>query len=177
MLEAVKKINLIIVPFALVISTGLSPVAEAAPKTIKNMAFEIGYAKVDRVEALEKFLEKRKSPLKENAETFVQVADKYNIDYKLLPAIACMESSCGKALIEGTYNPFGWGIYGNNFIAFNSYDQAIETVAQGLHKNYISRGYDTIPKMAPIYTPPNSKNWARGVQSFSSEIDKFAYKM
>jgi beta-N-acetylglucosaminidase len=125
---------------------------------------------------LEKFLEKYKSPLKENAETFVQIADKYKIDYKLLPAIACMESTCGKALIEGTYNPFGWGIYGNHYISFESYDNAIEHVAKEMHKNYISRGFDTITEIAPIYTPPNSKNWARGVQWFSNQIDLVAYE-
>jgi len=140
------------------------------------MEFVIGYKKVDRVEALEMFLDKYHSPLKENAKTFVEIADRYGMDYRLLPAIACMESTCGKALIEGTYNPFGWGIHGKNYIAFESYDHAIKIVAEGIHKNYINRGFDTIVEIAPIYTPPNSKNWARGVQWFSNQIDGFAYR-
>ncbi|MBI2414514.1 glucosaminidase domain-containing protein [candidate division WWE3 bacterium] len=174
--KALKVFNSIFVPITLVILVGFKPI-ELQKTTTKNMQYEIGYKRVDRVEALEKFLTKYHSPLKGNAKTFVEVADKYGIDYKLLPAIACMESTCGKALIEGTYNPFGWGIYGNSYIAFDSYDHAIEIVGKGIHKNYISKGFDTIVEIAPIYTPPNSKNWARGVQWFSNEIDSSADKI
>jgi hypothetical protein len=88
-----------------------------------------------------------------------------------------MESTCGKFLIEGSYNPFGWGIYGSNVIYFKNYDEAIKTVGEGLNKGYFSKGYNTLEKIAPIYTPPNSRNWANGVQWFSNEIDKAADKI
>lgn len=174
MLQAFKLINSIVLPLTLVTLVGLQPV-EAAKETPKNMSFEIGYKKVDRVEVLEDFFSKYKSPLKENAKKFVEVADKYGMDYRLLPAISCMESTCGKHLLEGTYNPFGWGIYGKNFIAFESYDKAIEKVGEGIHKNYIARGFDTVSEIAPIYTPPNSHNWAKGVNWFSNQIDNIAF--
>ena len=132
---------------------------------------EIQRSRKDRVEALEKFFDEFKSPLKANAGTFVDVADKYNMDYKLLPAISCMESSCGRFLIEGSYNPFGWGIYGKNAIYFKSYDEAIETVAKGIRDSYISKGLNTPEKIAPVYTPPNFVNWRNGVNYFISRID------
>ena len=140
----------------------------------KNMAFEIGHKQVNRVEVLEKFFEKYKSPLKENAQTFVAVADKYGIDYTLLPSISCQESTCAKFLIEGSYNPFGWGVYGNQHIAFESYDQAIEAVGEGLYKGYFSKGLDELHEIAPVYTPPSNGSWYRGVTYFSNQIGDIA---
>ena len=132
---------------------------------------EIKKSREERIEVLEKFFTKLKSPLKANAATFVDVADKYNLDYRLLPAISCMESTCGKFLIEGSYNPFGWGIYGRNAIYFKSYDEAIETVAKGIRDKYVSRGLNTPEKIAPVYTPPNYVNWRNGVNYFIGRID------
>ena len=127
----------------------------------------------ERINALKGFFAEAKSPLKANAETFVDIADKYNLDYKLLPAIACMESSCGRFLIEGSFNPFGWGIYGNNAIYFKSYDEAIETVAKGIREKYVNKGLTTPEKIAPVYTPPNYVNWRNGVTYFMNKIDSF----
>lgn len=127
-----------------------------------------------RAAILERFFTKYKSPLAANAKTFVEVAEIYDIDYRLLPSIACMESTCAKFLIEDSYNPFGWGIYGNNVITFESYDEAIKVVGKGLYKGYIANGLDTPEEIAPIYTPPNHYNWKNGVRFFMDKIDEVA---
>ena len=139
----------------------------------KEVSFDVEFKKVNRKEALEKFFDKYNSPLKSNANTFIKVADEYGIDYRLIPSISCMESTCGKFLINGSYNPFGWGIYGDNVIYFENYDEAITTVGKGLNKGYFAKGYNTVEKIAPIYTPPNSVNWKNGVSFFMNEISKF----
>jgi len=135
---------------------------------------EIAYTQVDRVEVLEKFLEKYDSPLVGEAETFVEIADEKGLDYRLLPAISCMESTCGHFLIPETYNAWGWGIYGNNVISFTSWRDGIETVGEGIAKNYTRRGLDTPEKMAPVYTPPNHVNWKNGVRFFMNQMDEIA---
>ncbi len=127
--------------------------------------------KIEKVRSLEKFFDGYKSPLKANSKTFVEVAEKYGLDYRLLPAISCMESSCGKLLIQGSYNPFGWGVYGSQAIYFKDYDEAIETVGKGLKDNYLSKGFDTPAKIAPVYTPPNHVNWLNGVTFFMTKIE------
>lgn len=139
----------------------------------KTMTFEIGAKKIDRKQTLTEFFELYNSPLKDNVDTFIEVADKYEIDYRLIPAISCMESTCGKFLIEGSYNPFGWGIYGNNAIYFKNYDEAIKTVGEGLNKGYFAKGLNTVDKIAPVYTPPNSYNWKNGVNFFIKRISDF----
>lgn len=131
---------------------------------------------LSRKEVLEKFFEKYNSPLEENAQTFVEIADLYGIDYRILPAIACIESTCGKNIIEGSYNPFGWGIYGTNYIAFSSFDEAIKTVGEGLNKGYFSNGLDTVEEIALVYTPSNSYHWASNVKQFMYEMDSIREK-
>lgn len=129
-------------------------------------------AKDSKTAVLEKFFELYKSPLKDHAQTFVDTAEKYNIDYKLLPAISCIESTCGKFIIEGSYNPFGWGITSKGHIAFNSFEEAIQKVGAGLNKGYFSKGLDTVSEIAPIYTPPNSQHWENGVNFFIYKMNE-----
>lgn len=159
--------SLIVIQFLFVFQT------KALDLKQKEVSFDVEFKKVNRKEALEKFFEKYNSPLKSNSETFIKVADEYGIDYRLIPSISCMESTCGKFLIEGSYNPFGWGIYGSNVIYFRNYDEAIETVGKGLNKGYFAKGLNTVEKIAPVYTPPNSVNWKNGVSFFMNEISKF----
>lgn len=105
------------------------------------------------------------APLADYSEKFVEVANKYDLDYRLLPAIATMESSGGKSNFR-RYNAWGWG---NR--SFNSFEEGIEIVGKGLKSGYIDKGINTIEEMAKIYCPPNATNWARGVNRFMSEIE------
>lgn len=58
-----------------------------------------------RIKRLELFFESFNSPLRKYAGEFVEVADKEGLDYRLLPIVACVESSCGK---NYKLNAFGW---------------------------------------------------------------------
>ena len=168
------KLQLNILPFITVffLSATLSRIpgrsSEEAPKGFIGKETDKG--REERIKSLANFFEEQKSPLVENADTFVDVADKYHLDYRLLPAIACMESSCGKRLIPESFNPFGWGIYGKNAIYFKSFDEAIEVVGKELAEKYITKGLNTPEKIAPVYTPPNPVNWKNGVNFFISKI-------
>src|SRR3989338_11069454 len=46
-----------------------------------------------RVDVLRQFLGRYNSPLEEYSEYIVETSDKYNLDYRLLPAIAMQEST------------------------------------------------------------------------------------
>lgn len=110
------------------------------------------------------------APLADYAEKFVEVANKYGLDYRLLPAIATIESSGGKNNFR-KYNAWGWGNKG-----FSSFEEGIEVVAKGLKTGYIDKGRDTVEEIAPIYCPPNYKNWARSVNQFMIEIERIESK-
>jgi hypothetical protein len=137
---------------------------------------QIQSQKIDRVAALSSFFRSLNSPLEPYSADFVATADKYGLDYRLLPAISCNESSCGKYYIPSSNNVFGWGIYGNKVTSFESIEVGIDTVGKGLAQNYIARGYDTVEEIAPIYTPPNPTGWASKIRYFYNKIDIAAFE-
>ncbi len=110
------------------------------------------------------------APLADYAEKFVEVANKYDLDYRLLPAIATVESGGGKSNFR-SYNAWGWGNKG-----FSSFEEGIEVVGKGLKTGYIDKGRDTVEEIAPVYCPPNYKNLARSVNQFMLEIENIEEK-
>ena len=173
-----KAFYSLILPTALIFSVAFASRVEFEIEKPENIIAEpkmtqsIGYAKVDRENTLRAFFLKYKSPLIDYSGTFIKVADENNLDYRLLPAISCIESSCGKRLIPDSYNPFGWGIYGNNVLKFKDYDEGIAKVGEGLNKNYVAKGFDTPEKIAPIYNPPSHQSWLGKLRYFMNEMDK-----
>lgn len=132
---------------------------------------------IDRADARAKiiadFFKDYKSPLSRFGEIFVGVADQYRLDYRLLPAIAMQESNGGQKVINNSYNPFGYGIYGNLVIRFSSWEQAIERVAKALREDYLNKGLTTPAQIMTKYTPPSlakGGSWAKGVASFMEEL-------
>lgn len=120
--------------------------------------------KDNRTEKLEKYLKLKNSPYVNKADVFVKIADKYEIDYTLLPAISGIESSFGLYLVENSHNPFGWG---GGYIYYDSWEDCIESVAKGIATYYPS---DIPEDIGPIYTPPNYVKWIKAVKQFQSEI-------
>lgn len=126
-----------------------------------------------RSEIIRAFFKGYKSVLTEYASLFVSVADKYKLDYRLLPAISMQESNGGKRLIKDSFNPFGYGIYGSNVIRFSSWEEGIEIVGRALREDYLNTGLTSPEKIMTKYTPPSSSKggvWAKGVNSFMEEL-------
>jgi hypothetical protein len=76
---------------------------------------------------IDKYFKDRSMPLYGEGMDFVLAAEKYGLDYRLLPAIAVRESSGGKNACYN--NPFGWG---SCKIKFSNYDEAIEALGKNL---------------------------------------------
>lgn len=121
--------------------------------------------KDSRVAVLKVFFRKHNSPLYDHADFIVKVSDEYELDYRLIPAIAMQESTACKVIPHNSHNCWGWGIYGNKITRFGSYPEAIETVAKGLKTNYIDKGLTTPEAIMAKYTPSSNGSWARGVSS------------
>lgn len=147
---------------------------QALPDSFDAQKQEIKIGKVDgRHILITQFFEEHKSPLKDYAADFVKVADKYNLDYRLLPAISMQESNGGKRLPKDSYNPFGYGIYGEKVTRFSSFSEAIERVGRGLKEDYIQQGLETPQQIMAKYTPPSLKKggvWALGVSAFMEQL-------
>ena len=126
-----------------------------------------------RPKLIENFFKVYKSPLAPYSSVFVAVADKYQLDYTLLPSISMQESKGGKKVIRESFNPFGYGIYGNLVIKFTSWEDAIERVGKALREDYLNQGLHTPVQIMAKYTPPSLAKggpWARGVSQFMEEL-------
>lgn len=121
---------------------------------------------------LKSFFRKHNSPLYDKADFVVAMADKYGLDYRLLPAIAMQESNLCRVIPNNSYNCWGWGIYGSTVTRFESYEDAIETVSKGLKKHYIDKGLITATAIMQKYNPssPNG-SWAHGVNTFLQALE------
>lgn len=84
--------------------------------------------RAEKAQKIDTYFKERSMPLSGKGLQFVLVAEKYGLDYTLLPAIAIRESSGGKAACGN--NPFGWGSC--HLHNFKSYDEAIETLGSHL---------------------------------------------
>ncbi len=144
----------------------------ALPESTNSISDEIQPAD-GRAKIIENFFEGHKAPLSDQSRTFIQVADKYKLDYRLLPAIAMQESNGGKKVIKNSFNPFGYGIYGNLVVKFNSWEEAIERVGRALREDYLNQGLKNPTQIMAKYTPPSLTRggvWARGVNTFMEEL-------
>ena len=120
-----------------------------------------------RLEMLEMFLKKKNSPLAPYSDYFIEIADKYGLDWTLMPAISGIESNFGKKMPEGSNNPFGLG--GRSLVTFQNLYDAIEYEGKLLAKDYKIASNRAI---GSIYCPQHECNqkWAVTVTSFSEEI-------
>ena len=64
------------------------------------------YRQDPRLERLRKFFVKTDCPASQYADVFLEAADDYGLDWRLLPSISYVESSGGKAAPHN--NLFGW---------------------------------------------------------------------
>jgi len=121
--------------------------------------------KAKRIENIRKYLSKRGAPLAANAQDFVEAAQKYGIDYRLVAAISIIESSGGLHNFK-PYNAWGWGSY-----SFKNFKEGIYTVSKGLG-GYYSRGLDTPKEISVYYCPPSASSWASKVSYVMNQIGK-----
>lgn len=124
-----------------------------------------------RVDAVTRFIDRYNPSLHPYARTIVSAADKYGIDYRLLPAIGMQESNLCRKTPKDSYNCWGFGIYGKKVTRFDSYGQAIDRVTKTLADNYVAGGLDTPYEIMKKYTPSNNGEWAKAVSIFMNQMD------
>lgn len=104
-----------------------------------------------RAMALGKFFEKRKCPLLPYVDEFITAADKYKVDFRLLPAISVIESQCGKIYPRSTNNPFGWN---SARTGFESIPVAIDFIVGQLANSKYYAGKTNERKLAAYCPEP-----------------------
>ena len=123
-----------------------------------------------RIEVLREFFARYNSPLEDFAENIVESADKYGIDYRLLPAIAMQESTLCLKSPKDTNNCWGFGIYDTKKTSFDNLAQGIETVSKTLSEQYHAQGLVEPQDIMSKYAPSNTGVWAENVSYVLSRI-------
>lgn len=123
-----------------------------------------------RVEVLREFLGRYNSPLTSYAENIVDAADKYGLDWRLLPAIAMQESTLCKKMPRDSYNCWGFGIYGKKVTRFAGFDEAINTISKTMAEEYHGQGLLSPSEIMSKYTPSNQGVWAENVSYVMDRI-------
>lgn len=138
-----------------------------------NSNFQQISIKDARAEILENYLNKKKSPFANLAAFIVEEADKNNLDFRTIVAIANCESNLGLRIPEKSYNAWGYGIYGDKVLRFESWHDGIRTVSEGLKQNYINLGLLSPEEVMEKYTPPSIAKggpWAKCIRETFSQL-------
>lgn len=166
-----KVVILILLVLPILVSSkqvaGQYVVENAIPEQIEARKLD-GQAKI-----LADYLAKFDSPLRYHAQDFVDASREYGLDWKLVPAIAGVESTFGQ-FIPGGYNAWGWGVYGTQAIYFNSWREGIYAVSRGLRENYLNKGLIDPYSINRIYAA--SPYWGGKVAYFMRDLEIFAQK-
>ncbi|OGH12725.1 MAG: hypothetical protein A2776_00340 [Candidatus Levybacteria bacterium RIFCSPHIGHO2_01_FULL_40_10] len=121
-----------------------------------------------KIRAVENIFKKYDSPLVDEASNYVKYAEEYGVDWRLLPAIAGLESSFGKHLMPGSHNAYGWG---GGHIYFESWEEGIMKINKAIRANYMDKwGAKDVWSIGPIYA--ESPTWSVRVNYFMEQINQ-----
>ena len=139
-----------------------------SPSSKNTVANQQEEDKKIKTEIVRQFFAKYNSPIEPFTQDVIDAANMYNLDYRLIPAIAMQESNLCRKIPTDSYNCWGFGIYGNRVVRFKDYKEAIYSVSKTLANNYIGKGFTTPEEIMIKYTPSNTGEWARSVNYFMS---------
>lgn len=105
----------------IVVFAGLLAAPVATSVTQQKIPGPLRAAGDERVGKLEKFFDEHNCPLRNEASEFVEVADRYQLDWRLLPSISVVESGGGKDYRN------------NNVLGWANCEEGFPTVAEGIH--------------------------------------------
>ncbi|PIR43863.1 hypothetical protein COV24_00520 [candidate division WWE3 bacterium CG10_big_fil_rev_8_21_14_0_10_32_10] len=133
-----------------------------------------------RAEKVKLFFNKHNAPLASYSQYLVDIADAYDVDWRLVPAIGFCEGNGGKQIPEGSFNTWGWAASQSDLADksgrynLGSWENAINIVTKGLKIGYIDKGLTTPEEIMKKYAPPSVDKggpWAKCVNLYMSEIE------
>ena len=150
---------------------GYSRVAFAALPSTQSIFEDTIVSADSRTELLRQFFARYHSPLEPFAGEFIKKAEQYQLDFRLLPAIAMQESNLCLKSQPDSYNCWGFGVYGGKYMYFDNYPQAIDTITKALALRYKDKhGLVTPDEIQKMYTPSSNGSWAFGVNQFMDSL-------
>jgi len=120
------------------------------------------YTKDSRFRRIKAYFKKRHCPVEKYAGEFVAAADRHQLDWRLLPSLALVESSGGKAYMNN--NVFGWDSCKRKFPSIQA---GIHVVAERLANSPSYRGKSLEGK---LYAYNQNPGYAATVKKVMSQM-------
>lgn len=165
----VYKLAWLVLGLVTLFGVSFSPEVAGAPIASAQEVKALQVEEIDpRYEQLNKFFDKYKCPEPRYTKEYVEIADKYEIDYRLLPSISLKESTCGKHVPYKCENHWGWLIYGKNRRCFESVPAGIEEVLKNFGTN--PKWMGTVDKILYRYNGSVEKLYPSRVKNIMEQI-------
>ncbi|MBC7644693.1 MAG: hypothetical protein H7123_06175 [Thermoleophilia bacterium] len=122
--------------------------------------------------SLDSYLESKASPIAGHGTDLLRSGVRWNIDPRLIVAIAGAESLFGLVTCA-PYNGWGYGCP-DGPVVFTSWGQGIDAVAKGLRTNYLDQGRTTVERIHLKYAPPAAANDPTGLNyAWPNNVSRF----
>ena len=122
-------------------------------------------------ETLEKYLQVKGEVMKGLGSHLVSYGKRFDVDPRLLVALAGAETTFGKYITSGKHNAWNWlwNAKEPSNSDFDSWESAIHSVSKGLRKGYLNRGLDTTSALYGIYCSGDCQDGLRNLEIFLKE--------
>lgn len=131
-----------------------------ATSSAAGVPTEKHYTKDSRFQRIKAFFQRRSCPMERYAADLVAAADRHQLDWRLLPSLALVESSGGKAFMNN--NVFGWDSCRQRF---PSVEAGIHAVAERLANSPYYRGKNLDEKLKAYNQNPGYAATVKRVMS------------
>lgn len=150
-------------------------VSKSDDQALSNQKSDLQLEREEKAAKIDAYFESGNMPLEGYGMKMVMEAEKNDLDWRLIPAIAVRESTGGlHACKKASFSAFGWG---SCKISFKSYDHAIESLAQNLGGNNpkTARYYKdkSVKDILETYNPPSVvPTYAKEVMAVMDKIEE-----
>lgn len=170
-LPRVTRVSII---YLLILGTGL-----ALKHSFKNVNFEVKTNILQKVGVPVVAEVKEECTLGETACKIKEVAEEYNIDWKVAVSISAWETGHWTSSLYFNNNNVG-GLYRNgSFMKFDTLEQGIDAFVSNLKYNYFDLGLNTLDLIKPKYCPDNdvkdtgcvNQYWLNGTKKIYESLE------
>ena len=125
---------------------------------------------------LDAYLAGKGSPMAGQGSAFLASGGRWQLDPRLLVAIAGAESNFG-SITCAPFNAWGWGCPNGPF-KFTSWADGIDTVAEGLRTNYLAEGRISVAQINLKYAPIGAANDPTGLNNhWTTNVSRFLIEL